>query len=186
MLMFTRETLMKRLLELEPILAARESGGSEATVLTLKWLAEVEHDLKKLRHPLVGLLSGERSRLLAFQDGALDPEVSDKTSKLKRGRATSAVTLARVERELREAMDKADLELNEYRGKLVQLLAVYSSSYGLPHRAAPSQVWKKLGEPEETRAMYAFVSGGLKPGDLIPLLDEVLENLWENAESLHG
>ncbi|NJQ01726.1 hypothetical protein [Streptomyces zingiberis] len=189
MLFMNRHLLHQHLMELPGIVdayAAREAGFVDGS---LNWLAAVEKTLLRLRHPLTGLIATTRGEVLAARDGhhRRGGELSPPASTRRVQQAATAVALRQVETSLRDVVESIDRQLDGYREKMAQLLAVASNAEPIPAGEGRSRdawlrsVWDSMAGTKETAGMHAYLNAAMARGDVLALLGEVLENLLAAA-----
>ncbi len=189
MLFVTRHLLNHHLLELPELID--RYARREPTFLdeSLSWLASVEQTLLQLRNPLASQVATARSHILATRDGYRDPELLTGTSNLRQvQRATAAIVLGRVDTALRRVIDNIDTQLDQFREKTAQLLAVASRDTpiairpGQPREEWLRSIWSNMVTTNETWGMYQYLNAAVPRGDLLTLLGEVLDNLLASTE----
>lgn len=189
MLVVTRHMLNRHLLDLSDLVSRYARNDTAFVEETLSWLATVEQTLLQLRHPLVGLVATTRSQVLATRDGYRDRELSAaQTNHRQARRATAAIAVGRVEVELRRIVDDTDKQLDTFREKIAQLLAVASQQTpipvqsGLPREEWLRRVWSDTAITSEASGMHAYLNAAVPHSDLLALLGDVLDNLLAPSE----
>ncbi len=183
MLVATREIILEKLLMLPQLVDAYQHGETGFAARAGQWLKDLEHSLARLRSPLTALVSRQRARIIAAQDGFREPVLnSAKMSRRKGINVTASQALAEVEAELVAQLKEIDEKFDAWRDKLAQFISVASNTEPIPlpptdpRRDWLHQIWRSWGQIEETRAMYSYLNTVMAPGDRLHLFDELLEN----------
>lgn len=178
-----RETALRHLLELPPLIS-RYTAGRSAVPEVLAWMRALEESLARLRSPLAALVAAERGSVVAVRDGLRAPDqISSKGSRAQRAQCIAAV--ARIEAALRAEVERVDAQLAPLREKMVQMLAVAASQQPLavpaPGERAPwlLQLWAELGARPEVAALHAYLAASLAASDRIYLLGGLVDNLGQ-------
>lgn len=184
----TREHLMTHLLRLSTVadrFARHDPAYPEAV---MRWLTVLEEDLARLRNPVASLASSQRAGILAAGEGPPPPGAAGRPISRRKARALAATAaLSEVEKALRGQVQKIDQDLEGFREKMAQLIAVFSrtSVLRLPAGGVTSdwldRVWTDLAETDETRGMYDYLAARLTVTDRRYLLAELFENLLDNV-----
>lgn len=191
MLVITRELLVQRLLELPTLATAYKDQDAWLSDHVLAWLRVVEDTLLRLRHPLAGFVSVQRSKLLAARDGYREPGVyAEHVSQRKVERVATVLAMGEVEAALQRVIAETDARLDGLREKMVQLLAVSSTTNPIPLQNGESRdvwlhdVWESVGAIRETRSMYNYLNAATTQNDIAVLLGDVLGNLLGGADAV--
>ena len=188
MLAITREHLLKHLLRLSSVADRYARHDPSYPEAVMQWLTVLEEDLARLRNPVASLASSQRAGILAAGDGMSRPGPGGRPLSKRKARALAATrALSDVEEALRAQVQTMDRELETFRDKLAQLIAVFSQSrvLRLPPGGVTSDwldhVWGELAETAEARGMYDYLSARLSVSDRRYLLAELFENLLDNV-----
>lgn len=184
MLLLTRHMLNEHLQALPRLTDRYAANDSRFVPESLSWLAEVEQSLLRLRLPLAGMVASARSQVLATKDGYRERElVSDSANSRQAQRATTTVALDRVGTALRQVIDERDSQINALKEKMAQLLAVASAVRPIPTPDGQAReqwlrtLWSSIPLTGETAGMYTYLNATTPRDDLVPLLDELLDEL---------
>jgi hypothetical protein len=182
MLTLTREKLLAALAQIPALVNRYQHREPDFAARVVSWLDESEQQLTPLRHPLVSFIAARRGLVLGTAEGALDEACGRGTRRRNTaGRALTA--LSEVDEACRGEIARIDRQFDEWRDKLVQLLAVASSRSAIPlpdsgpRNVWLQRVWHQLGEGEETLGMYNYLNAAVATSDRLHLLDEVLDRL---------
>jgi len=182
MLAFSREIIVKCLLDLSEVMTGYQRNEGDFVAAALGWIGAVEAELKRLRSPLTSLCASERGILLAARDGIVDGRTREPSPR-KVVRASAASCLGRIERALRERVADIDERLLTAAEKVAQLLAVGSTQIDLPtindlaDGARLAQVWQRLGTVAETRGLHGYLAALLSASDREYLVHQALGNV---------
>jgi hypothetical protein len=188
-LFVTRHKLNHHLLQLPELIDRYAQHDAAFLDDSLAWLTAVEQTLLQLRNPLASQVATARSQVLATKDGYRDQELLAGTTNLRHAqRATAAIVLGRVEAAIRRVVDDLDTQLDGFREKMAQLLAVASRNtpiairQGQPREEWLRQIWSNIATTNETWGMYQYLNAAVPRSDLLALLGEVLDNLLASSE----
>lgn len=188
MLVATREILLEKLLLLPRLVDAYQQGEVGFAARAGQWLKDLETSLAQLRSPLTALVSRQRARIIAAQDGFREPALTGtKLSRRKGINVTASQALAAVETELTAQLKEIDEKCDVWRDKLAQFISVASNVEPIPlppanpRREWLKQIWGNWGKIEETRAMFTYLNSVMAPGDRLHLFGELLENNMRNG-----
>lgn len=180
MLAMMRERLVGQLTELPDLvnLYSRQDARFEDKVM--QWLSDSEQALVPFRRPWVARLSSLRGLIAAGRDGYRDPSVGLSGSERKQRRAMTMHWLQEAETLMRKEGEQLDQQLDDYRDKLAQLLAVTSAKQPLEPKknlstAYLDSVWKQLGDAQENPTLFHYLSARLGDTDRRYVLQDLLE-----------
>jgi hypothetical protein len=183
-----REKLMQLLDEVPRLTDAYAQRDPDYPAKAAAFLKKVEDGLSQLRQTGGSFAASERANILATADGYRDPDIArDKLTDRKAARAVATIAVGRVEAMLRERIQHIDAELDDYRLKMSQLLAVSTARQPIPlpptepRSAWLRRVWGQLNVGDETQGMYGYLSAAVSMSDRLYLLDEVVSNLLSNG-----
>ncbi|MDU0353319.1 hypothetical protein RS130_04685 [Paraglaciecola aquimarina] len=155
---------------------------------SLAWLVETEKTLEPLRLPIVSRLAALRGILLASDDGYQDPIIAASSrSKRKAKRALTAHIITQAEQALREEIEIIDHGFSELIDKLSQLLAIRFSQQELPSTPHVTMgyvdnIWRLLGENQETKSMFRYIEARIGETDRRYLLQSLLDNMQSHND----
>lgn len=178
-----REQLLEHLERVSELANLYATSDARFVDRTVEWLKEAEETFQRFRIPSASMAASERGKILSVRDGNIDAAVVDpKTPRRKALRVVACAALVRVEQEARNHVEKIDRDLDVFRDKIAQLLALASQRSPIPMPGAErreawlARIWKSL-EGGETGGMYNFVNASLPLVDRLYLLDEIVGNL---------
>lgn len=188
MQIFTREVILERLLLVSDLVALQQAAEPAFISETIRWMEATEQKLERLRSPLASFCAAERARALAALDGVSEGGgAREAKSSRKAIRAALALSLGRVEHELRQAVLHHDRQLDLIAEKVAQLLAMAPSGAIAPPPpegmtpAYTRTVWQALGQLTETRNLHRYVSARMSADDRKGLLEQALEHMFEDT-----
>jgi hypothetical protein len=191
MLIIAREMLVKRLLELHALATSYADLDPQFSDRVSVWLRGTEQTLLRLRDPMAGFVSVQRSKLLAAKDGYREPGAhAEHVSQRKLERVAAVLAMGEVQAAVQKIVSEIDARLDGLREKMVQLLAVASATNPLPLQNGQSRdewlrnVWQTVGTSPETRGMFNYLNAATTQNDVIQLLGDVLANLIGGAASV--
>lgn len=183
MLAYTREKILGHLQETPGLTDLYQRHEPSFPSAVVAWLAGVEDSLSQLRLPLASLVAAERGRILAAGDGFRDPAIPERMTPRKATVAVAALSIGRVQEELRRKVAEIDGKFDAWREKMAQLLAVATAAAPIPLPPTDPRdiwlatVWKGLNANGETQGMYRYLGAAMQPNDRLFILDELLGNL---------
>lgn len=184
MLALTREALVGHLVTLREVVDEYVRGDTAFVEQVLKWLADVQETLVKLRSPLASLVATARSTIAAVGDGANPGGMLEgRVSRRKAQRAAASMVLDKVDGALRAKVEELDSRLDVGRERIAQVLAVGHSHVNLkrPEGEVPrswySALWVQLGQVDAVHDAHVFVSASFGPSDRAYLLEDLLDRM---------
>jgi hypothetical protein len=181
-----RERIVEQLMEVPALVDQYLRHDHQFVGQTLRWLRETEHKLQNTRSTVVSELAALRGLAAASEDGYVDPNVSAAKSSSRKSRRVMVVhTLSQAESALRRHVEFIDVEFNNFRDKLSQLLAVTSTNSPLPPPKTIDShyidtVWEMLKHAPENQSLYFYLQARLTVIDRRYLLQDLLHNLLDS------
>ena len=184
-----RERIIVSLLRIPPLVDHYSQQNNAFPELTMRWLSDTEHSLQPFRLPLVSRLASLRGMIIAGGDGlSLSAgQVSAGRNPRKLRRSTTMNLLQQAEETLHNHCQKIDQELDDYRDKLAQILAVASAREALPGGDFNSvhyidQLWKTACSAQENTTMAQYVSARLSETDRRYLMVDIVRQLMTSRK----
>jgi hypothetical protein len=178
-----REKLMAQAMKLSDVSGVYRTEGYRFVEAFLCWLEGAEKDLSSLRSPIGILLQAEKSSLTSVLDGYVPGYVQEGGSIRKRQKAVAAQCLERISREFYSKIETIDLALEQMKEKLSHALAVLASKEPALYadiqagRRGLDDLWKSLGETQETVSMHRYFCAKLPGTDRNYLMSELVQNI---------
>lgn len=173
-----RERIVEQLLKIPALVDHYRNQNNAFPDLAVQWLQDSERSLESFRLPLVSRLAGLRGMMLAAGDGLSDA-ASQARNQRKARRSATMQLLQQAEEALRSHCQKIDDQLDDYRDKLAQILAVASSRSALPGGNAGSisyidSLWKTATAAQENTTMAQYIAARLSDTDRRYLLMDIV------------
>lgn len=178
-----RERIVEKLLEIPALVDHYRNQNSAFPELSVQWLSSTEKALEAFRLPLVSRLAGLRGMMIAAADGFTETaSATPARNQRKFSRSVTMQLLQQAEETLHSHCQKIDTELDDYRDKLAQLLAVASAREALPAGDPGSisyidKLWQQAKAAQENITMAQYVAARLSETDRRYLLTDIVRQL---------
>ncbi|EAR10070.1 hypothetical protein [Reinekea blandensis] len=179
-----REKILSQLAIVGRLVDLYQQKDARFAVSVIDWVEQTETELAPFRLPLVSELSGLRGMMAATADGYVEPSVAQTNSRSTRKQisATYMVLLQQAEQRLREKVLTIDAELDEYRDKLSQVLAVASEQQPLPAPDVMStqyldQLWHQVSASQSNKTLVLYLQARMSETDRRYLLQDLVGHL---------
>lgn len=176
-----REMVTEQLLAATKLDQKNQARDYQSEVLD--WLDNTGEALKRLRHPLAGMVAAKSALVTAASQGYRPDGVAEQTSRRNAVRVTCALIVDEITAELASIVSDTDKFFTEMADRMAQLLAVATPEAPIPlpptepRSAWLDKVWLTLGQNSATGSMHAYLGARLSRTDRHYLLDDLIGNM---------
>ena len=180
-----RERSIGCLMEISGLVDLYERKDPSFLQRVMAWLSESEKAFAQLRHPFAAFPAAQRAQILAAREGLRDAGTENTRHQRKIAPIAAAQALSRMEEELRDQVSSLDEIFEDAKGKIAQLLVIasavapLSAPEGRERQIWLEEIWARLGEASEARALYLYLNASLAKVDRLYLLNEIVRQWFD-------